>query len=136
MNTTTPERGAATPAHPSMARPVRRAAVFEDETCVRELIGRLLEQLGFDVRTYDSPAREHAALEADVIVSDNHMPELAGIQYARTLRDAGEKRPHIALMSGDWRPEELREAEHLGCTIFHKPFALESLSRWIASLPD
>lgn len=125
----------------------RYALVFEDEDSIRKLVNGVLMQHGYHTRTYATPAaisgdaqknqtRERGRYhEPDVIVSDNRMPRLSGLEYVRNLRKSGRKIRHIALMSGDWHPEEQLEAESLGCKVFSKPFPLSDLSDWLQSIP-
>ena len=114
---------------------MKKATVFEDEDSIRTMVGQLLEEHGYAVQTYDSPIRAERSSEPDLIVSDIRMPEMTGIEYVRQLRSNGCRVRHIALMSGDWHIKDLREAEFLGCKVFHKPFPMRDLSAWVQSLP-
>lgn len=114
----------------------KNALVLEDQKSIRDLVGRTLTESGFDTRAYGSPVEIDAVEDEPpfVIVSDNHMPHVTGLQYVRELRSRGQGRQHIAIMSGNWNCRDLEEAESLGCKVFKKPFAMADLAKWVKSL--
>lgn len=115
---------------------MKRAWVFEDEEIIREFIGSVLAEHGYQVSTYESPVLVQESEMPDLLVSDNRMPFLSGMEYVRQMWRAGIRVRHIALMSGDWANRDVKEAESMGCKIFHKPFHSKSLHSWLATLSD
>jgi DNA-binding response OmpR family regulator len=96
----------------------------------------ILTEHGYDVSTYESPAFAQAIGVPDLVVSDNRMPHVTGMEYVRRLLHDGCMVRHIALMSGDWDYRDIHEAEAMGCKIFHKPFSMGALQSWLNTLPD
>lgn len=112
----------------------KRALVLEDEAALRRIFTRVLTSLGFEVVAYESPAEVPSWEEVDIILSDNRMPVMSGLEYVRTLKSAGRRMDTIALLSADWNSDELVEANSLGCALFHKPLSITILSDWVAGL--
>ena len=132
----------------------KRAIILEDDDGIRYLVGRVLSSCGYSVKSYSSPTEEtlfshpekcpvatgHGELFdesptcAEVIITDNNMPDVSGIEYVRKIRRAGCRVRHIAMMSGDWREEALLEAKALGCKVFAKPVSNEEMRDWVSSL--
>jgi len=116
------------------------AWVLEDEASIREMVGQTLVESGYRIQAYASPAdtvhegEGEGAEEPHLIVSDNRMPMITGLEYVRGLRSRGKNTRHIALMSGDWCPKDREEAESLGCKVFCKPFRMSELKKWVMSL--
>ncbi len=77
-----------------LARPGHRATgrvlVVEDEPLVRDLTRRILASAGFEVRAVASAAEALAQIERDpafdALLTDVAMPNMSGIELARTLR--------------------------------------------------
>ena len=113
---------------------MKRVALFEDEAMIRDIIGSILRDEGFEVAAYASPVLAGPEEQPDIVVSDNRMPSLTGLEYARRLRQSGQANRPIALMSGDWSAQDACEAETLGCKVFHKPFPLSALREWLTTL--
>lgn len=73
---------------------------MDDEPDARDLLKRILEKHGADVRIAAS-AREALALlaiaGADLILSDISMPEMDGYQFIRQVREQGDWTPAVAI---------------------------------------
>jgi two-component system, cell cycle sensor histidine kinase and response regulator CckA len=109
--------------------------VIEDEEGVREVVGRMLERLGFNVitavdgqdaiRTLD----EHDG-EVTAVLLDLSMPRMGGPETVRLLRQHSPELP-VVLMSG-YTEEDVASKilDGLGGTVgfLHKPFLSEDLS--------
>ena len=119
-----------------------RALIFEDDNAIRSYLRQLFDDFGYEVFTFQDPSIcplnekhdcdcpvEHAC--ADVIISDNNMQKVDGLDFIKGLKQKGCKVDHIAIMSGDWTPEAIDEAEKLGCKILAKPFRMEAVADWL-----
>ena len=119
-----------------------RVLVFEDNAIIRSALEYILKEKGYEVFTYSDPkmcqfydSTSHDCQSeyscADIIISDINMPTKTGIELFRELRQKGCKVKFWALMSADWTESNLRYARELGCHIFHKPFSMEKMLRWL-----
>jgi hypothetical protein len=59
------------------------------------------------------------------------MPVATGIEFIESRLNNGCKINFRALMSADWNESDLQQAEKIGCRIFHKPFDLGELIKWL-----
>ncbi|MCL5957942.1 MAG: PAS domain-containing protein [Chloroflexi bacterium] len=107
--------------------------IIDDDDVQREVLGRLLQTLGYDVRSAASGEEAVAYLEdhkVDMLILDMIMPP--GIDGAETYRQALEIRPKLPaiIVSGFAESERVHEAQELGAGAFlHKPVTLEELAR-------
>jgi len=72
---------------------------------------------------------DHAC--ADIIISDVNMPSKTGLELIKDRQQKGCKVKYRALMSGDWTDSDLKYAQDLGCHIFHKPFDIRIMLKWL-----
>jgi YesN/AraC family two-component response regulator len=84
--------------------------------------------LDFDSENY-SQSTDYAC--ADVIISDVNMPTKTGFDLIKERQQKGCKVKYRALMSADWTDSDLKSAHELGCYIFHKPFNLRKMVKWL-----
>lgn len=121
-----------------------RIIILEDDTSTREALSAALASRGYEVLSAAEPvlcplycdldARcEHEFACGDLLLSDNHMPRMTGLQFVTRQGERGCKGVvhNKALVSGDWREEDLAEAGRLGCRIFTKPYKLDDVFSWI-----
>ena len=109
--------------------------VVEDEEGVREVIGRMLERLGFDVITaVDGQDALHVLDEHDggvtAVMLDLSMPRVGGAETVRLLRQRSPELP-VVLMSGYTEQDVASKIlEGLGGSVgfLQKPFLFEDLS--------
>ena len=112
-----------------------RVFVFEDNEGIASLLRELLASRGYEVFTFPRPAlcqtcqQDHAC--ADVIISDVAMPRFTGVEFIENQVRKGCKIEHVALMSGYWSQSNLQKARQLGCHVFHKPFNINEMHRWL-----
>jgi len=110
--------------------------VVDDDEPVRDSLAFLLTASGFDVETFGSaaellPRAEHGP--TGCIVSDIRMPEMTGLDLARTLRAAG-TRHRIILITGHGDVPLAVEAMRIGVDDFiEKPFDDETIVAAIRS---
>jgi DNA-binding NtrC family response regulator len=106
--------------------------VDDEERLVRNL-GRALEDAGFVVSSTTSPQEAQRLLARrgfDVLVVDNRMPELTGLELIRELvsQQAEGERPQILMMTAHATLESAIEAMRLGAFDYlQKPFEVEEL---------
>jgi FixJ family two-component response regulator len=100
-------------------------AIVDDDASVLRSLGRLLRAHGFDARTYASaPAllAEVAALRPSCIIADLFMPGVGGLEFQRSLADAGLAFPLVFITGhGDIRSSVLA-MRHGAVDFLAKPF--------------
>ncbi len=62
------------------------------------------------------------------------MPLLQGLDFVEALLGKRCHVPHLALMSGTWSPADRTRAKRMGCQVFAKPFAIEEIEGWLATV--
>lgn len=116
-----------------------RVFVFDDDPGVLGLVAAALNRFDeFEVFSFRCAEEcsvgcsEHPC--ADAIISDVRMPGMGGLEFVKHLRDVGCPISNVLLMSGCWVPDDIEEANALGCEVIRKPFHLKDLaavcSRW------
>lgn len=108
--------------------------VVDDEVKIRELVGSLLEQEGYEVMTASGVDDAIARLEArpvDLVVTDLRMPERSGLDLLREMR-----RRHAGVASvivtGHASTDSAIDAIRLGVSDYlKKPFGLDALLRTV-----
>ncbi len=124
----------------------RRAVIFDDEPSIQTLFKDYFSQMGYEVLTYGEPLLcpvygqagsvcEQGHPCADVLITDDQMPRMSGVELLRMQADNGCKMPpeNKALMSGDISDEKHRIVSAMGCAAFVKPFSLRDMDSWIAA---
>ncbi len=119
-----------------------RILIFEDNDILRSALEYILNERGYEVFTFANPIMcqtfdsvhhycpaDHAC--ADIIISDVNMPASNGLEFMKERLRKGCKVKYRALMSGDWTDSDLKYARELGCHIFHKPFNIEEMLKWL-----
>jgi len=110
----------------------------EDDAQVADLVGQMLEELGYDVRRVgDAEAALDLlgdGLPADVLLSDMVMPgEMGGLDLARAARQRQPDLP-VLLMTGYSAAASAAAEEDIA--LLTKPFGIEALGRELARLID
>jgi two-component system, cell cycle sensor histidine kinase and response regulator CckA len=67
----------------------------------------------------------------DVIVTDNDMPEMDGLNLVKAVREAGFEGP-IAVMSGNMLPEKLQAYRRYNVGFFQKPFQVREMVQFLS----
>ncbi|MFO1446535.1 MAG: response regulator [Opitutaceae bacterium] len=100
--------------------------VVDDDLAVRELASAILVRAGFRVSTAaDGEAGWKAILSEsfDLVLTDNEMPKLRGVDLIVRLREAGFMLP-VILVSGGVLDEEGALGAVIGCgAVMAKPFS-------------
>lgn len=109
-----------------------RILYAEDDLYVRSIGQRMLTLSGYDVDTASDGAAAWAMLHGstyDLLLTDNDMPQLTGVELIRKLRLAGITVPVILTSAtfAELSPSEFRRVE---CeAMLAKPFEFEQLRR-------
>ncbi len=118
--------------------------VAEDEQLIRDILGGILSSDGFRVIFAENGRQALQRIEEhgeaiDLLILDQVMPELTGLEVLKTLREAGNDVP-VLLSSGYLRSEvEFGEALLAGLApdeILEKPFEPPQLLRAVYRLLD
>lgn len=110
--------------------------VIDDDARMRQVLVRLLRSSGFD--RVDEAADGQQAMELlaesqpDLILTDNQMPRMDGIELTRQLRAAGNKTP-IIMLSGHGDSHQVVTAVRAGVDNYlPKPISADVLFEKIA----
>jgi two-component system, cell cycle sensor histidine kinase and response regulator CckA len=114
--------------------------LVDDEGPIRDLAGRYLRQLGYQVRTAAHAGEalvyaEDPSVPIQLLITDLVMPDMDGLELARRLRL---RRPglRVVFMTGYFPPDALRAAQEGGHPVLRKPFSLPDLGHTVARLVD
>lgn len=119
-----------------------RILVIDDEESIRDSLAMYFQDKGHDVVTVEHPSRCDGEAQrlchgqdecADVLIIDQWMPEMTGIEYLSQRHDWGCRAmgQHKALMSANISSEIRLQAKELGCKVFEKPVRLGEIEDWI-----
>ncbi|HET6308161.1 MAG TPA: response regulator [Rhodopila sp.] len=110
-------------------------AVVDDDNDVGDVLGGLLETMGYQVETYRSAPDFLAAAQFDCLaclVVDQNMPSMTGLQMLERLSERGVNIPAL-LITGAHDAEIERRAASLGVmTVLEKPLSTRELLRFIS----
>ena len=118
----------ATPPPPPKARTQRRALIVDDSPTMRQLMRRMLADLGFEISEALNGRLALERLDAleglELIMCDWNMPEMNGIEFIRTVRaDARYKDVSIMMVSTEADRRKVAEALEAGADDYiRKPF--------------
>lgn len=127
----------------------KTALIFDDLLECRSLMRDVAEMAGYEVMTFSDPTiflsqREESCCHretdpcVDLILTDNQMPGMTGLEFLEMIKSNGCKLPDFkkGIISGTWSQEDLERSRELGCKVFSKPTPLEELYGWLTGLPD
>jgi len=128
------------------ARPLHRVLVVDDEPLIRKLNAEVLLEAGYQVDTAEDGAVAWAALqlfEYDLLITDNNMPNVSGLDLLEKLHGGGLMVP-VIMATGTPPEEEFDQAPWLQpAVILLKPYTLTELLgsvrqvlRAFAGVPD
>ncbi|NCC60356.1 MAG: response regulator [Verrucomicrobiae bacterium] len=104
--------------------------VVDDEESVRDVVGAMLKELGYEVRLFEGAEpvlKEYKSGAADVIITDVRMPGMSGMELTRVLLD---KDPDaiIMILTGFPSIPDAVEAIRTGAADFlSKPCRMEEI---------
>ncbi|WP_232540058.1 ATP-binding protein [Azohydromonas aeria] len=110
--------------------------VVDDEVALVELVEEQLAELGYDPRGFSDPLQALQAFDAhpgeyDLVITDQAMPQLTGIELAGKLRQRRPELP-VLMVSGFGGPGFAARAESIGVAwVVHKPLERAELARAI-----
>jgi DNA-binding response OmpR family regulator len=111
-------------------KPPRRILVVDDEAAVLRLTARTLVHSGYDVDAAEDGAEAWAALQAkayDLLITDNKMPKVSGVELIEKVRAAGMALP-VIMSTGAFPEEEfMRHPQLQPAARLIKPFMLAEL---------
>jgi two-component system CheB/CheR fusion protein len=114
--------------------------VVEDDPDVREMLGCLLTEEGYDTATAADgrSALELAASGApspDLVIADYNLPNgLNGLQFIARLRELLHQEIPLIILTGDISTDTLREIARHGCAQLNKPVKLKELTGLVRRL--
>ena len=116
------------------AGPPRSILVVEDEPDIRRINAMVLHRAGYHVDTAENGASGWKALEAkhyDVLITDNTMPGVTGLDLIKKLRSA-DMTLSVILASGTVPAEELNRCPWLQVdALLPKPYSIAELLRTV-----
>jgi DNA-binding response OmpR family regulator len=109
---------------------VPRILVVEDDLAIRQLSAEALTSSGYQVETAEDGAAGWEALQGsnyDLLITDNNMPNVSGVELVKMLRSAGMTLP-VVMASGTPPVEALHgdPSLQLAATL-PKPFTMDEL---------
>ena len=117
-------------AEPVVPGRTKRVLVVDDDMMSRRFVALMLAHAGYAIDTAEDGEQGWDALRSthyDLLVTDNDMPHLTGLQLVERLRAGGSTLP-IIIASGS---VDLREANNYPwlelAAILHKPFSFSDL---------
>lgn len=125
--------------------PALRVLIFEDDDSIRSILWSFFDGRGYEVFTFPHPGTcplsETSVCKClldeactDIIVSDLNMPSKKGIVFLQEQIAKGCRCRHLALMSGEFLPEDIEKASNLGIKVFNKPFSLTDIENWLLDI--
>ena len=113
--------------------------VVDDEAGLRRVLERILTRHGYRVLSAGSAETAYELLtseQADALLLDIHLPTMSGLAlYLAIIHRWPALEGRIAIMTGDAEAEEVRTwLEHHRCAVIRKPFNLEQVTDWVATV--
>lgn len=122
---------------------VKKALVFDDNHICRAVLSDILADKNIEVTAFSDPtvflaqhAKNYCQYDkpcVDVILTDNQMPGMTGLEFLEKLQQMNCKIPQDrkAVISGNWTSDQIQRAEHLNCVMFYKPVPIEIIHSWL-----
>jgi len=134
-----PEGSATSPGNHPQDGVRTKILIVDDEPCVSELLGEMLELLGHASRRCNSPIDALGLLETedfDVILSDFRMPHMNGDQfYTKVIQRRPELARRMVFLTGDLANDETQAfLAKSGALSLEKPFQLSAVEQLICRI--
>jgi DNA-binding response OmpR family regulator len=119
----------------------RRALVVDDEPVVGQIIGSVLQQMGYAVdqaQDGDQALELAGGQDYDLVICDLLMPRLNGMMlYDLWLRDAPQLARRTVFVTGDSLGNETSDfINRTGCRCIFKPFRLHELAEVVVQVSE
>ena len=121
-----------------------RVNIFDDDVHILKMLEFIMSQRDYEILTFDrgfvcpingakSDKCDTLKPCADIIITDNQMPEMTGLEMLLHQAQNGCKvdTRNKIVMSGDLDNKWQKMLEGLGCTFFSKPFNISELLAWL-----
>lgn len=122
---------------PEPPRPAPQILLLEDDRATRQLSASTLVHAGYQVNTVDGSQAAWEALQSrryDLLITDNRMPGMSGIELIRKLRSAQLALP-VIIASGGFGESELTHNQWLQpAAVLPKPFTGTALLNMVAQV--
>jgi CheY-like chemotaxis protein len=119
------------------ARPAHRILLVEDDSAVRQASAMFLVRAGYQVNAVEGSQAAWEALQSlsyDLLITDNQMPEMSGLELVRKLRSAQLALP-VIMASGGIDERDLTQNQWLQpATVLPKPFTSAALLETVAEV--
>jgi CheY-like chemotaxis protein len=119
------------------ARPAHQILLVEDDSAVRQASAMLLVRAGYQVNAVEGSQAAWEALQSrsyDLLITDNQMPEMSGLELVRKLRSAQLALP-VIMASGGIDERDLTQNQWLQpATVLPKPFTSAALLKTVAEV--
>lgn len=109
----------------------RTVLVIDDEALVRDVVARMVEDLGYaSITAADGPSGINLAEQADAVLVDLSMPHMSGADVVAALR---QKRPNLPVVVCSGYDRDSRGPVQADAYL-PKPFRIDALERTLAKL--
>jgi DNA-binding response OmpR family regulator len=119
---------------PGQSSPPQRILVVDDDICNRQLIAEMLNQSGYEADAAADGAAGWDALRAnhyDLLITDNFMPKVTGLEMVMLLRGQNATLP-VIMATGAIPTEQLRRHPGLAINAFlPKPYSVGEMLRTV-----
>ena len=124
---------------PQAPAPPPTILVVDDEAGLRRVIERILGRHGYRVLSAGSGETAYELLSAegaDAVLLDIHLQTMSGLAlYLAIIHRWPLLEGRIAIMTGDAEAEDVRTwLAHHRCTVIRKPFNLDEVLSWLATV--
>ena len=108
----------------------KRILVVDDDEVIRQVNAEMLSRFGYEAETAEDGAAAWEALQAngyDLLITDNNMPNVSGVELVKKLRSAHMSLP-VVLASGTIPTEAMNWNSSLQlAAMLLKPFTMDEL---------
>ena len=108
----------------------KRILVVDDDEVIRQVNAEMLSRFGYEAETAEDGAAAWEALQAngyDLLITDNNMPKVSGVELVKKLRSANMTLP-VILASGTIPTEAMNWDSSLQlAALLLKPFTMDEL---------
>jgi CheY-like chemotaxis protein len=122
-----------------------KALIFGENKMFLTLLTEILPNEKFEVTAFSDPIsfinqHEESCCHKqggpcfDVLITDNLMPGMTGIEFIEGIKGFGCKLAdqRKAIVSDNWSADDLKHAKKTGSKVFHNPVPRNKLIQWLA----